>query len=287
MNKFLFITHITPKSKRSGFRQALIDIYFTALNAQTYSDWKVIVLGDEEKVEGRFNYFFLADGTREEKFEAIKKLLLRNEIVSLFSEADYVIKLDDDDIISPTLLGQLKDFNGDLFFDRYHTFVDSSSGIITQQQRQWVASTCVHKKEHVLSSWTGAGASPVGNLLYTDHSKSWHLFYEGKKISQADKNNPVYLRVLSPTSITSGALNGPPQTLSDVSLEKYYEYLKSFGDWTPANVKVFDSYLPKLAEAWKVFSGSEQLKLPEEYFKVMNSGILHKIKQILSGKRKS
>ncbi len=280
MNKFLFITHITPKAKRSDFRQALIDVYFSALNSQSYPDWKVIILGNEEKVEGKFNYFFLGDGTREEKFQATKKLLARPEIKNLFAESDYVIKLDDDDIISPVLLAQLSDFNGDLYYDEFHTFLDSSSGIITQQKRSWLASTCVHKSKHVLTPWNGPGASPVGNLLYTEHSKSWHLFYESKDKVAAQKNNPVYLRVLSPTSITSGAIDGPPKSISDVSIDKYYDYLKSFGDWKAADVKIFSSYLTPISKAWGFFAGKEQEKLPMDLFEIKRNGIFDRLKSI-------
>jgi hypothetical protein len=262
MNKFLFITHITPKAKRSAFRQGLIDIYFSSLHNQTYPDWKAIVFGEEEKVDGNFHYFILEDGSSENKLAAIKKLLEKTEVKSLLDEADYIIKLDDDDIISPTLLDHLKDFRGDLYYDRFHTFIDSSSGTITQQERPWVASTCVHKKEHILSNWNGAGASVVGILLYTDHSKTWHVFYESKNKVAAPKESPVYLRVLSPTSITSGALNGPPQSLKDVDMNKYYTYLSGFGEWKAASVTLFDPYRKTIADAWKVFSGKTQTELP-------------------------
>ena len=262
MNKFLFITHLTPSAKRSPFRQELLDIYFSALRNQTYTGWKVILFGEEEKAEGKFNYFILEDGLPEVKSEAIKKLLARPEIKSLLDESDYIIKLDDDDIISPVLLEQLKDFRGDLYYDRFHTFLDSSSGIITQQERSWVASTCVHRKELILSEWHGAGASPVGNLLYTDHSKSWHLFYQSKNKFAAPKQSPVYLRVLSPTSITSGALKGPPQTVKDVSMEKYYQYISGFGKWNSLHIEIFDHYLVPVADAWKKFSGEVQKELP-------------------------
>ena len=262
MNKFLFITHMTPRAKRSAFRQDLIDIYYSALKNQTYDFWKVIIIGDEEKTEGKLNYFFLNEGTREEKLESTKKLYARPDFNSLLKEADYIIKLDDDDIISPTLLHLLKDFKDDLYYDEYHSFLDSSSGIITQQKREWLASTCVHKREHILSGWNGPGATAFGNLLYTDHSKAWHEFYKSKSKSAAPKNDPVYLRVLSPTSITSGALNGPPKSIKDVSLEKYYQYLSTFGDWNPAALKKFDPYLIPVSLAWEKFSGSKQKPLP-------------------------
>ncbi|MDQ3110640.1 MAG: hypothetical protein M3R17_12170 [Bacteroidota bacterium] len=282
MNKFLFITHITPRAKRSEFRQALIDLYFQALEKQTYSDWKVIVFGEEERTEGKFNYFRLADGTREERFNATKELLATAKVQSLFSEADYIIKLDDDDIIAPDLLERLKNFDGDLYYDLFHTFVDSSSGIITQQKRSWIASTCVHKTKHILSPWNDPGASPVGNLLYSDHSKAWHQYYSDKKSVAADKSKPVYLRVLSPTSITSGAIAGPPQTISDVSMENYYIYLRGFGNWKQADVKTFDSYLPVLAEAWKKFSGVPQKNLSAEITKDKPGKVARILKRIFS-----
>lgn len=254
---------MTPRAKRSAFRQALIDVYYKALGSQSYPHWKAIVLGDEARTEGKFHYFFLPDGTREERFNVIRALLAGDEIGTLLGEADYVIKLDDDDIISPVLLDTLKDFKGDLYFDRFHTFLDSSSGQLTQQERSWVASTCVHGKKHILAPWSGPGASPVGNLLYTDHSKAWHAYYADKKITAADPRHPVYLRVLSPTSITSGAESGPPQSIRDVSMEKYYSYLRGFGSWKPAAVHDFDLYFPMIAGAWNGFAGAPQQPLPK------------------------
>jgi hypothetical protein len=285
LNKFLFITHITPKAKRSAFRQALIDIYFQALNNQTYGDWKVIVFGEDEKIENNFHYFQLPDGTREERFTATKELLETSAVQSLFAEADYVIKLDDDDIISPDLLAQLKNFDGDLYYDSYHTFLDSSSGTITQQKRSWVASTCVHKTKHILSAWNGPGASTVGNLLYSDHSKAWHTYYSDKKIVAAEKNAPVYLRVLSPTSITSGAKSGPPQSIEDVSMEQYYQYLRSFGNWNKADITVFDKYRPAVAEAWKKFANAPQQALPAELTSESPGKLATLLKNVFAKKR--
>src|SRR5882762_5095711 len=116
MNKFLFITHLTPVAKRSAFRQTLIDVYFSSLKNQTYLDWKAIIFGEEEKVDSNFHYFILEDGPREKRFEDIKKLFAKEEIKKLLDEADYIIKLDDDDIISPVLLDQVKKFDGDLYY---------------------------------------------------------------------------------------------------------------------------------------------------------------------------
>lgn len=260
MNRFVFITHITPAKRRNTLRQKLLDLYHNALNTQTYSNWKVIQLGEEEEVDGHYYRFQLPDTTREAKTIYLKSLFQRDDFRKILLESDYIIKLDDDDLIAPNLLKSLQDFKGDLFYDRFHTFLDCSSGVITQQERAWVASTCVQKTSHALSEWKGEGASEIGNLLYSDHSKAWHKYYLEKQIQVADPLHPVYLRVLSPTSITAGAKAGT-QAFADVDMKKYFAYLQSFGNWECAATKDFGNYLPAVAEAWEQFTGSVQQPL--------------------------
>lgn len=258
MSHFLFLTHITPKSKRSILRQRLIDLYYHALEAQTCGDWTAVILGEEEGSRGRYEYFRLSDGMLGEKHAEVKAIFAGERFRQLSSETKYIIKLDDDDLISPFLLEKVAGMDVDLYYDEYHTFCDISSGTVTQQKRPWVASTCVHRKAHALAAWSGPGASEVGNLLYTDHSKSWHVYYDGKKKVAAPRQHPVYLRMLSPTSITSGALGGPVRSRADVSMEKYLGYLRSFGYWTPAPTGDFDSYKNMIRLAWEEFSGEKQ-----------------------------
>ncbi|MEO5643107.1 MAG: hypothetical protein ABIQ40_12330 [Bacteroidia bacterium] len=285
MKKFLFITHITPVNKRSALRQALIDAYYKGLAAQTYGQWKVVVVGEENKTEGKFHYFNLPGESREEKAVAVKAMMSSERFLALANEADYIVKLDDDDIISPGVLEKVSAMDVDAYYDRFHTFYDISSGVITQQRRDWFASTCIHKREHVLAEWNGSGATAVGNLLYTEHHASWHVFYKDKNAVAADPAEPVYMRVLSPTSITSGALAGPPQSISEISMDKYFNYLKSFGNWNPAPVKNFTSAFPALATAWLKFSGHPQQSLPENVTAASKEKIISKIKNIFFGKR--
>lgn len=266
MNRFLFITHVTPPAKRNVLRERLFQLHTKSLHAQRYENWQVIrFCADEQGSDGKFHRFLLPDVNRAEKTAALKELLQSAPFQKLVSEADYIVKLDDDDLISPLLLEQLKDFKGDLFYDRYHTFLDCTSGMVTQQERNWIASTCVHKAEHVFAPWSGAGATDVGNLLYTDHSAAWHRYYEGKQIVSADALHPVYLRVLSPTSITSGTHK--TSGFADVDLKKYDEYLAAFGDWSRAATNDFDQYLPEVRAAWKEYSGQEQRKLSTSVLK--------------------
>lgn len=284
MNRFVFITHVTPVAKRNALRQQLFELYATALQNQTYTDWFVIQLHEgPDETEGKFHRFHLPDAGREEKFQALTALFRRDDFTSLIRSADYVIKLDDDDLISPTILQALSTFSDDLYYDAYHTFYDISSGTLTQQQRAWVASTCVHKTEHALSEWKGEGASPVGNLLYTDHSKTWHRYYAEKTAVKADALHPVYARVLSPTSITSGG-TALVKTIADVDMQKYYAYLRSFGEWNPAVTRDFDQYRRSLGEAWKLFSGRQQQSLPAKSAGERLRATLRGIKNRIKGK---
>ncbi|MGL4599153.1 MAG: hypothetical protein ACRCYO_16655 [Bacteroidia bacterium] len=267
MTKFLFVTHLTPKHKRTALRQALIDGYVRGLEAQTYPHWKVLQFGDEESVSGKFHTVFLPDSDKAEKFKNVADLLQRADVKALFDEADYVLKLDDDDLISPTILEEAAGKNFDCWLDRWHTFFDLSSGQITQQNRPWIAACCIHKKEHALAAYTGEGDSPVGNLLYTDHSKAWHVYYEGKNCIISDRTRPVYLRILSPSSITAGAQHGPPKHAGEVNFEKYYAYLRLFGNWENVPVKQFDAYRDQLREAWRVFSLDGWKPIPDEGIK--------------------
>ncbi|MEW6470456.1 MAG: hypothetical protein AB1458_16200 [Bacteroidota bacterium] len=262
MNKFLFITHLTPVHKRSSLRQSLIDCYFQALLGQTYPDWKGLILGEEERDEGRFRYVRLSDGTSEQKWREILDIFQRPDIKALLEGSDYIVKLDDDDIISPHVLADVSEKQFDCCYDSYHTFYDISSGQIGQQLRPWIASTCIHRKEHALASYKGEGCSGVGNLLYSDHSKSWHNYYKDKKVIVADKSSPVYLRVLSPTSVTAGAAGNAVHKAEDISFEKYYAYLRSFGRWGAAEISSFAPYYPILSKAWAEFSKFEQKAIP-------------------------
>jgi len=252
MNHFLFITHSTPLAKRTTLRNDLNKIYIKSLVSQTYKNFDVAILGDPFEVnDHRFHFFDLPDD-KTKVHQNIQDILSSSKFQELLNKANYIVKLDDDDIISPHVLEKLKEFTGDVYFDEYHTFVDLTSGIITQQKRNWIASTCVHKKEHAFSSIADKSAI---NLLYSDHSKTWHEYYKDKIKVIAPKDHPVYLRVLSPTSITAGRLIQNDSKFDFDSIkQQYYEYLALFGNWNKCLNTDFDIYLPELKNAWENFS---------------------------------
>lgn len=258
MNKFLFITHQTPYAKQTELRKQLNVAHRNSLLNQTYKEWRALVFGAQEGEEGHFLFVKLSDADKETKFKELFALFQSREIMNVVNQFDYIVKLDDDDIISPTLLEELAELDFDCCYDEYHTFYEITSGQVTQQKRPWIASTCVHKRQHAFAQYSGKGASPVGNLLYSVHSDSWHTYYQGKNVIKRSANKPTYLRVLSPTSITA---NDNKNFSVIESNEHYLKYLMRFGTWGSASILGFEKSIEQLNAAWFATTNSEQKKL--------------------------
>ena len=266
VKKNLFITHLTPVSIRSDLRQSLYEIHKLALINQTNKTWKQFVVGEKEiNSECYFEVALDSSGSKQERNTRISKIFERQDVIDFIKDSYYIIKLDDDDIISPTVLEDLKKNDFDLYYDEYHTFYDISSGCITQQKRPWVASTCIHKTEHALAKINKGGSENfyLNSVLYSEHSQVWHRYYEDKHIVSSPKNRPIYLRILSPTSITSGAKKFPIYSVNDIDFSFYHSYLKKFGYWDKANINAFDQYLNSLKNAWVSFTKMQQKPVPK------------------------
>lgn len=264
MNTFLFITHVTPSRLRSTLRQSLYELQKLSLSEQTYGNWKQLVIGEDDIVRNSYLEVKLQATTKADRNAELIKIYERKEVKELLENSDYILKLDDDDIISPTLLGSIASRDFDLYYDNFHTFYDITSNSITQQERGWIASSCVHKTAHALSKLDAKGPDNYyqNSLLYSDHSKTWHTYYANKNKIAANPDHPVYLRVLSPTSITAGAKKFPLVDTNDIDFKQYYQYLKGFGYWQQAATTDFNFYLPKLKKAWTDFSGMEPQPIP-------------------------
>jgi hypothetical protein len=264
VKRFVFITHKTPQAKQSVLRKKLYDLYLRSLNEQTYLNWKVLIIGEEESENGKFKTVKIDQGAGTEFGAKLVEIYARKDVRDFIETSDYLVKLDDDDIISPFILEKVADKEFDIYFDEWHTFYDVTSGQITQQKRNWIASTCIHKTQHALAPINNTAKNYYSNsVLYSDHSKVWHSYYANKTKLIAEKKDPVYLRVLSPTSITAGAKKIPLRTVNDVDLNEYYLYLRSFGDWNVSNTTHFDRFRQELTLAWSEFSGRSQKEIPK------------------------
>lgn len=267
MPEVLFLTHLTPIKKRTALRQSLMELWWYAINKQTYQKFKLLIIS-EDKPEALFqnkiqNILWLQIKNKNNIHSELEKLYESKEVIDFIMTSEYTIKLDDDDIISPTIVQNTIHKNFDVCYDEWHTFYDICSGSITQQKRPWIASTCIHKTTCAFSKHTENKNENLytNSIMYTDHSQVWHKFYSNKNKLVASPQHPVYLRVLSPTSKTAGA-SKPINKFQDIDIKKYHAYLKTFGYWEPPSTHDFDDYIPLLNEIWKKFSGKNHIPLP-------------------------
>lgn len=266
MKKFLFITPLTPSRLLTPLRRKLFVEFVRGLNNQTYSNWEALLIGEEEKQEGNVIYKKIKAESKEIKLIYAKEYLLNMEV-----KPDYIVRIDDDDVINPNLLERLHDQDFDCFADKYHTFYDVTTGKICQREKGWLANTVVHKFEHALAE-IGEDKLPLMNC---DHGKEWLPYYTGKKLVFAPIKEPVYLRVLSPTTVTSGIHNSSTENVhekyeefkskvvnlklsKDIDFEKYNYYLKGFGAWKYKRLHDFDNSIEKLGDVWQSFSGQKK-----------------------------
>jgi hypothetical protein len=248
--KFLFITHLTPKAKRSALREGLLELMDESLKAQSYNEWKALRIGEEERTEGPIQTVDAAST------ESLRAVYLRPDVKALIDWADYIVKLDDDDIILPHTLEIASKMEFDLYADRFHTFHDITTGRTTQQQRPWIAAACIHKKEHAITLNRGEGVADnfINSLFYGEHGRDWIAYYSKRNIRFAQPTTPVYVRVLSPSSKSSGAISFPAHSLADIDMKAYTAYVRGFGSWNHYPIRNFASYLPKLQKVWCAFS---------------------------------
>jgi hypothetical protein len=213
MREFIFIIPRTPKKHKTTIRESLWKITLQSLINQSYPSWKAIVVCndlDEPLIDNRIIYI---KSSVKKKGEKINKAIYY--ITSKKIKVDFVIRLDDDDLIMPTTLEDSLKFNFDVYADRYHTFYDLSSGLLSIDKRKWLANTVIHKASHAFKICDDTGLHVINH----DHSLMWHEYYKSKIIVYSKKTSPVYIRVLNPVSVSASESND------------YDNYLSFFGNW--------------------------------------------------------
>ena len=213
MNSFLFIIPRTPIQFRTELREKLWNLTVQSLLNQSYNNWKALIIDDFNLIDGKLIYINSPAIKKGEKLQAALRIIENWE-----NKPDYIIRFDDDDIISPSILDFLKDKEFDVAADEYHTFYEIKSGYFCQSKRPWLANSVIHKYEHAKT------ILPDGRpLLDQDHSKEWRHYYQNKNILQLSQKTPVYCRIISPTSVTGK------------SDKNYLKYVLSFGLWGKNN----------------------------------------------------
>jgi glycosyltransferase involved in cell wall biosynthesis len=232
-------------------REKLFSLYKQALHNQTYPHWEVLLLGEEE---GRDEKFIKLRTKEEWKINKLQEAL--DYIQSLEQKPDYVIRLDDDDLIAPALLEKASKLDFDCYGESHHHFYDLVYSKYSCQKRPWLTNTVIHKTEHIFVPY-GPEQIP---LLKKNHNEAWHIYYQNKKLVLADKNDPMYLRLLSPTTFSVHGFDFEKNQTNDWA--KYNKYLHSFGLWKNKMNVVFVPFEASLKELAAEFQAPPRQQQP-------------------------
>lgn len=235
----------------------MFHLYKEALLAQEYDAWSALIIGEEDMEAGNFRYI----KAPEKVVTKVQKLIYATEYIkSLQEKPDYVIRLDDDDLISKYILKDISTMDFDCFADRQHTFYDILSGKIAQQKRGWLANTVIHKFEH---AFTSHGIEQYPLIVY-DHSATWLPYYRDRSLKYASSSKPLYLRILSPTSITGKGNEG---TAEQENNSGYNSYLQKFGEWKyRKQLYGFDHYFAPLRAISNRYLGRPAAEKKRSFF---------------------
>ncbi len=231
MKSFVFIIPRTPVKFQSEIRNKLFKICVRSLMMQLHNDWEAIVVDEFDCSYDNINHVKSDAVKKHKKIDFALKLVLQESV-----KPRYLIRLDDDDIISPIAIQRYCSGEYDCYTDKYHFFYELISGKRAFQKRTWIPNTAIHKYDHAMKIIPGE-ESP---LINTDHSKYWLDYYRKYQISFLPRKHPLYMRVLSPFSITSGGVGLSKKSLSD-NLE-YQKYLKGFGRFRNYNIREYELF---------------------------------------------
>ncbi len=220
---FVFIIPRVPVKMRNSLRDELWEISKKSLLNQTSQNWKAIIIGDTKSDElNNENFITLNydEYTKSEKIEMALDYLKNNPTLN----PEYLIRFDDDDIFSETILKYIEQLpkKYDCYFDEYHSYIDSVYLKISHKKNSWIPNTAVHKYEHAINE-CGPSKTP---LIVQDHSAYWHIYYRDKDIYLTSLKQSLYYRVLTPFSITAGM-----NPTGNIDWNKYLVYLKGYGPW--------------------------------------------------------
>jgi len=260
MKDFIFIIPLTPSHLQSAFRKELFKITIASLINQKSDNWQAILVGEYEKTDGNLIYIPAVSSDSEykkyfrkdERFtdKHFKIDIALQYIKSQTVKPKFLLRFDDDDIISPTAISEITDFNFDCYADRYQALLDTITGKICLGNYSWLANTVIHKYQHAVTIIPDQGRAyqPEGALINGRHNVAFHEYYAHKKILYSSKYHPLYLRTLTMDSIS---INNREDNL------KYFQWIKSYGTgWYYHRLAEFEPYI------------SEILNLSSEYFKV-------------------
>jgi len=193
---------------------------------QTGKNWTALVIGEEDYVME--NIIGLKSGaiSKYQKINFALDYIQNSQILP-----EYILRLDDDDIINPNILLHAEKLgNFDIYTDKWHCSWNYATNQIAQTVNYWFPNTCFIKTSHALSKWEPGNLDSNKYMLNNDHG-NFHLFFKNKKVIFSPKKHPIYVRTISNSSIMAN------------DADSQENYLKSFGLWR--NIILKDYTLPK------------------------------------------
>lgn len=243
---FLFLIPLMPAEFLDSQRKKLRELCFSQIRKldSSYSVWLLGDVTDESRLPEHFETIPTKGRTKEDKLFEAGEILVTDHVQNY----RYLVRLDDDDLINPRVFDLNAAAEFDCVVDSAHWFYDLSSGMLSRQKREWFPNTVIHAFENALTLVDAkGGAAGAGNqnfLFACDHSLAWHPFYENRNIKRIESDNPLYIRVLNPGSITATA-NGSKRKAD------YLSYLTTFGHWKAGFPRDFEAVKDDLLEVWK------------------------------------
>lgn len=257
MADFLFLIPCSPDAGPGSLRAELQALCFKQLKLKK-SEVRVWLLGEPSVEENHFELIKCKGKSKEEKLREACDLLVKEEELP-----KYLVRLDDDDLINPSVFDELAQKEFDIAYDRKHFFYDLATDKTSAQSRDWIANTAIHRMELALTRIEAIGGSPGSDdknyLIACDHSRAWHPFYSSCK--QVYPKQPIYIRILNPESITA-------RSEGDFSENRYFSYLAKFGKWNaqlPESMTGVKEELIKIREHF--FGAPLKYKPKKKFFK--------------------
>lgn len=249
-NKFLLLVALTPVEYLNPLRSRLQEVSLDSLRKVKYDNFQVLVLGDKEYEEGKLSYIKAPNGSKGLRLKFALEYIEKHNLAY-----DYIARFDDDDVLNSQIFEQYANSKSACIADRFHAYYDLNSHLTITEEKNWLANTVFLKKEHAL-----AMCKDGRTLIEQDHALEWHSYFQKKEVLYTKSQVPIYLRVLSPTSITS--------TTNDN--HSYATYLDSFGDWlSPIHLPDFESSIAQLEKVHNEF-------YPEGKYTPVNTSLLRR-----------
>lgn len=269
MVRFIFIIPLTPISFRNDLRNYLWTLCQRALQNQTNPNWLALVIGENHNTPLNDPRFvpIMFEGGKKEKLKKATEYIINESI-----KGDYIIRLDDDDIINPNILEEATHKKFDVLVDKYQWFWHFDSGRFSHQVWYWFPNTCIHKREHALAIWGNTSTTELNSskkkslLIEADHDQM-HNYYKNKNILCAPRKNPIYIRTINDSSITAR------------NAEDYKKYILRFGVWNKTKPKIFTlipveninkpNLIPEISIGTKLKDLIQTMRFSRAYKKIM------------------